>query len=239
MSVAAHEVGYNGSGTEDNPSSKYGAWYGIDGSLGYSNAQWCDMFVAWVFDQAGVTQIPPTRGSAAVRVAVDSYIEAGRHKPTSYNPNSGDLVFFQYGSYPDHIGIVETYVPESGLITSIQGNTTDSSMGRTGNCCRRKVHGRSYVVGFGVPAYVSSTSQGSLEDFMTDAEEEAKLRQMMQEEALVALNSFFPVQGKGTDRIAKRASSYVFARFGDSLQQHAKSSGTKLQMLFDKLVGGK
>jgi len=64
--IAAAEIGYVGSGSNDNPATKYGAWYGIDGSLGDSNAQWCNMFVDWVFDQAGATNHPGVNGSATV-----------------------------------------------------------------------------------------------------------------------------------------------------------------------------
>lgn len=180
LSVASHEVGYNGTGTEDNPSSKYGAWYGIDGSLGWSDAQWCSMFISWVFDQAKVTQVPAPKGSAAVAALWTAYQQQKRTHSSAANPNPGDLVIFQYGDHPNHVGIVESYSNSTGLITSIQGNTFDSGIGRTGNCCRRKVHGRSYIVGFAVPHYTATGGTSTnLEDWM--ATEEAAVTKLMED----------------------------------------------------------
>lgn len=154
------EVGYNGTGTLDNPSSKYGAWWGYDGSKGNPGAQWCNMFTDWVLDKAGVKNIPMPKGSATVAETWRLYGNQGRRRMATADPHPGDLVVFNYSDHPNHIGIVESYDTRTRLITSIQGNTvgTVGGQSRTGNTVRRKVHTRAYVVGYCIPQYVASPS---------------------------------------------------------------------------------
>lgn len=175
LAVERSQIGYNGSGTEDNPATKFGVWEGYDGSLGDSSAQWCLMFQNWCFSQAGIPILPepgwngePGKGALAVAVAYNSYKAHSQFKATASNPAPGDLVFFQYpgNSAPDHVGMVENYGINTGLITSIQGNTTDAGIGRTGNCCRRKIHTRAYVAGFGTPKY-ALTDPDPMEQIMS------------------------------------------------------------------------
>lgn len=146
LSVARGQLGYNGEGRSDNPSSKYGAWYGIN------PGHWCAMFVSWCLDQAGErVSIETAKGFALVVNGRAHYARIGRLSGPQITPSPGDLVFFNFEP-GNHVGIVES-ATSPGAVTSIQGNTNDVGQGRTGNCCRRKVHGNRYVTGYGHPEY--------------------------------------------------------------------------------------
>lgn len=161
LAVAASQVGYNGAGTEDNPDTKYGEWFGYNYPA--PSAQWCDMFLSWCADRAGVDLLPAPKGSAGVAVTWNAYEAAGL--TTDSEPRRGDLIVFNYSDHPNHIGIVEA-VNSDGTLTTIQGNTTDAGIGRTGNCCRRKIVYRTspYIVGYCRPQYHSATPPPEVKD---------------------------------------------------------------------------
>lgn len=151
LSHAKGQIGYNGTGSESNPSSKFGEWYGLN------PAQWCAEFASWCLAAGGgALKIETAKGFAYCPSGVVWFKAQNRWHAAAEAPQPGDLVFFSYGrARPDHVGVVESYDANTGRITSIQGNTTDVSIGRTGNCVRRKVHTRAYVVGYGRPAYAA------------------------------------------------------------------------------------
>ncbi|GAB1512275.1 hypothetical protein [Actinophytocola sp. KF-1] len=61
IDIAKGQIGYNGTGSSDNPSSKFGKFYGID------PGHWCAMFVSWCFHQAGAPlHIETAKGFALV-----------------------------------------------------------------------------------------------------------------------------------------------------------------------------
>jgi len=151
LAIAASQIGYNGSGTEDAPITKYGAWYGLQD-------QWCAMFEAWCFAQAGDDRMHYAYCPSGV-----AQFQNGNwgswHGPNE-TAQPGDIFYWDYGlGRPSHTGICEVGGMYGDLLTSIQGNTTDASIGRTGNCCRRKQHYRAYMVGFGRPHYASTSTQ--------------------------------------------------------------------------------
>jgi len=146
LAKARLDIGYNGTGTEDEPYSKFGAWYGIN------PGQWCAMAVSYWFSEAGMPVIHYAYCPTGVAM-----FQSGQwgtwHGPQEYL-QPGDVIFWDYGlGRASHTGICEIGGGSGDLITSIQGNTTDASIGRTGNCCRRKQHYRSYMVGFGRPKF--------------------------------------------------------------------------------------
>jgi len=146
---ARGQLGYNGTGSVDNPSSKFGQWYGID------PGHWCAMFVSWALTTAGLPlKIETTKGFAFCPTGVAWAKRNGHWFPKPATPVPGDLVFFSFGGVrPDHVGIVTAFDPKSRRITSIQGNTDDSSMGRKGNCCRLKGNSERHVLGYLRPPY--------------------------------------------------------------------------------------
>ena len=146
LDIARGQIGYNGTGTSDNPSSKFGRFYGID------PGQWCAMFVSWCFFQAGSPlHIETSKGFARVAEGRAFFIREHRFSGPETTPRPGDLVFFRF-STGNHIGIVESATSPSAIV-SIQGNTNDAAQGRTGNCCRRKKHNNRFVTGYGHPAF--------------------------------------------------------------------------------------
>lgn len=105
--------------------SKYGQWYGIP------NGDWCDMFVSWCADEAGIpASVFPRSAGCTAHVGLFSqnspyYVSAARGG--TYIPQQGDIIFFyNYLEYPGanvvrHVGIV--LCVENGYVFTIEGNT--------------------------------------------------------------------------------------------------------------------
>ncbi|RIJ76627.1 CHAP domain-containing protein [Nakamurella silvestris] len=132
LDVARSQVGYNGTGTENNPLSKYGDWYGIN------PGQWCAMFLSWCDDQAGGGSFP----KFAYCPNIESWGQNnGRWIDKDGDPQVGDIVVMDYGlGRASHVGFLEA-VYDTYIVT-LEGNTTDAGQGRTGNSMRRKQHNR-------------------------------------------------------------------------------------------------
>ena len=105
--------------------SKYGQWYGVP------NGDWCDMFVSWCANQAGIpTSVFPRSSGCTTHVRLFNnrgvyYVSQARGG--TYTPKQGDLIFFySYPEHPDadvvrHVGIV--LCVENGYVFTIEGNT--------------------------------------------------------------------------------------------------------------------
>jgi LysM repeat protein len=146
LDIARGQIGYNGTGSSDNPSSKFGKFYGIN------PGQWCAMFVSWCFAQAGTPlRIETAKGFALVAAGRAYFVREHMFVGRDATPRPGDLVFFKF-STGNHVGIVESATSPQHIV-SIQGNTNDATQGRTGNCCRRKKHTNQFVTGYGRPHY--------------------------------------------------------------------------------------
>lgn len=95
-------------------------------SYGYSHGFWCDMFVSWCADQAGVPEAAfPRSINCAQHVRMFSSL--GRYQPSaarggSYVPLQGDLALFQNPETGRvrHVGLV-LYV-EDGKVFTVEGN---------------------------------------------------------------------------------------------------------------------
>lgn len=106
--------------------TQFGEWYGMNG------VAWCAIFVSWVFWHAG-TPIPPIqsrKGSAYVPSFKAHAQRTGQWRSSSYRPKAGDLIVFQFGSRPDHIGIVQSGTKVTRVLT-VEGNT-NAAGSRTG-----------------------------------------------------------------------------------------------------------
>jgi len=105
--------------------SKYGRWFGVP------RGDWCDMFVSWCANQAGLSKsVFPRSAGCTTHVRLFSknspyFVSAARGG--DYIPKQGDVVFFyNYLKYPDanvirHVGIV--LCVENGYVFTIEGNT--------------------------------------------------------------------------------------------------------------------
>ena len=107
---------------------KYNDWY-YGGPVSGDAYDWCEVFVQWVFDQAGASSMLYTK-TANCGYAAKAFQDKGRLVTSGYK--KGDIVFFHWtsersslvpGTYvSDHVGIVES-VNGDGTLTTIEGNT--------------------------------------------------------------------------------------------------------------------
>jgi hypothetical protein len=119
-------------------------WYAAGHGQEYLDASWCDMFVSWAANQAGVKTIV---GEFAYCPSHLSWFK--RMGLADMKPARGAIVFFDWDndSVADHVGVVES-VNKDGSFYTIEGNTSDS-------VARRHRFMRD-VVGFGHPAYLQA-----------------------------------------------------------------------------------
>jgi hypothetical protein len=145
LAVAASQIGYHSSST----SSKYGAWYGVNG-------YWCAMFVSWCAAQAGATDIIPRH--AYTPSGAQWFRDRGLWHSGVAGAQAGDVVYFDFGKGRiSHVGFVEASLGD-GSVSTIEGNTssTDSGNQRSGGWVARKRR-KAYVVGYGRPGYSAGT----------------------------------------------------------------------------------
>ena len=149
--------------------TKFGRRYG------YPHGYWCDMFVSWCAEEAGVpAEIFPTHVTCSVHCRLFQELDCfqpGAARGGSYQPRQGDVVFFysQATGRIHHIGFV-LYV-ENGELFTIEGNALtnrrDHSAGEVSALRRGDREPRDYVTvnsyaledarlyGYAVPAYES------------------------------------------------------------------------------------
>lgn len=102
-----------------NTGNVYWTWYGFT-----SRVEWCAIFVSWCANESGDLNITVPKFSS-VEDGISWYKSNDLWKDSSYTPNTGDLIFFDWNSDgdPDHVGIVEKV--EDGYIYTIDGNSSD------------------------------------------------------------------------------------------------------------------
>lgn len=107
---------------------KYNTWY-YGSAVSGSGYDWCEVFVQWVFDQAGASSLLYSK-TANCGYAAKAFQDRGRLVTSGYK--AGDVVFFHWsnerstlvpGTYvSDHVGIIKS-VNSNGTYTTIEGNT--------------------------------------------------------------------------------------------------------------------
>ncbi len=144
LAVVRPELGYREKGGQR---TKFGEWYAenVDRDPVYKNAPWCDMFIAWAADKAGVRDYV---GTFAWTPSHARWFE--RQGAWSDRPEPGALVFFDWSGSKnikkiDHVGIVERV--EGDRVHTIEGNVDRVWL-------KRKVRDESKVVGYGLPRKV-------------------------------------------------------------------------------------
>jgi hypothetical protein len=86
--------------------------------------EWCALFVAWVWQHAGVEMAGGTAPYAYSGSFYDWVEEhGGRDLPPTATPSPGDAVMFGTAAHMDHVGIVESVF--AGTIVTIDGNFSD------------------------------------------------------------------------------------------------------------------
>lgn len=176
ISVAENEVGYKGTSSK----SKYGDWYGYQGS-------WCTYFIFWCYNQADKSMgsdmygtIVPSGGNC--NSMISWYKNKGLyHKSGSYKPQKGDLVFFDWSSNgsSQHVGFVTG--TSGSTVFTIEGNCSGEVKSRQYTSTGSKPYNNiSSIMGYASPKY-SSASGSSSSDETEKKETETKKSQESKE----------------------------------------------------------
>ena len=120
----------------------YWSWYGFNGRV-----EWCACFTSWCADQCGYLESGIIPKFSLCSDGVNWFKGKGQWQDKNYEPQAGDLIFFDWGSDGsiDHVGIVEKC--ENGTVYTVEGNS--------GDACRQQSYpvGSSSIYGYGVPQY--------------------------------------------------------------------------------------
>jgi hypothetical protein len=145
--ILAQERAHLGISESPDGSNKtpFGVQYGMNG------VAWCAIFQSCMFQDMSSLPLIYGKHSYTPNFAKEFY-DRDRWIPRNGVVKVGDLAFFAWNgsSYQgrwkgiSHVGIVESVKPDGSLIT-IEGNV--------GNSVRRLVRSRTYIAGFGRPAY--------------------------------------------------------------------------------------
>lgn len=160
LALARAELGTReqpaGSGTVKYNTAYYG--HAVCGT-GYA---WCAVFVWWLFQRAGLSQLYYDGGKTAYVPALLAWAE--RKGWTVQMPRAGDLVCFDFNGNrrADHIGICESW--DGHDVTTIDGNTGVNSQASGGCVMRRRRNGR-YILGVIRPPYEEKEEMMTQEEF--------------------------------------------------------------------------
>ena len=120
----------------------YWSWYGFDGRV-----EWCACFTSWCADQCGYLESGIIPKFSLCSDGVDWFKGRGQWQDKNYEPQAGDIIFFDWGNDGsiDHVGIVEKC--ENGMVYTVEGNS--------GDACEQQSYpvGSSSIYGYGLPAY--------------------------------------------------------------------------------------
>ena len=120
----------------------YWSWYGFGGRV-----EWCACFASWCADQCGYLESGIIPKFSLCSDGVNWFKVKGQWQDKNYEPQAGDLIFFDWGSDGsiDHVGIVEKC--ENGTVYTVEGNS--------GDACKQQSYpvGSSSIYGYGCPAY--------------------------------------------------------------------------------------
>lgn len=151
LDVAEKELGYT---EKAGGYTKYGEWWtkhvDPDHDPYFTTAPWCDMFLAWAADKAGVTE---QVGRFASTVEHAKWFAA--HDAWGSRPEPGAIVFFDWkGSNDieaiDHVGIVTKV--DGDKIHTIEANVDGIHL-------RKKIRDESVIAGYGYPSKVKPAAQ--------------------------------------------------------------------------------
>ncbi|MEY8285039.1 lysozyme family protein [Lachnospiraceae bacterium 50-23] len=99
----------------------YWSWYGFEGRV-----EWCACFASWCADQCGYLESSIIPKFSLCSDGVNWFKGKGQWQDKNYEPQAGDLIFFDWGSNGsiDHVGIVEKC--ENGTVYTVEGNSGDA-----------------------------------------------------------------------------------------------------------------
>ena len=124
IDLALSQVGYKeGSGNNN----KYGIAYG------YNKVSWCAIFIWWLFNQAGASELYYGGKKTASCTALYNWAKKAGQTVTPSNMRAGDIVFFDWDNSGDcdHVGVC---VSRSGsTVYTVEGNTSSGNSGSQSN----------------------------------------------------------------------------------------------------------
>lgn len=143
IATAARDLGY-----KEGSTTPYGVWYASlpgNSGQGFESASWCDMFVSYCANKAGMSDLVGRHAYVPFHMAW--FKTAGIWHPGAAGIQRGDVIIFEWeaDSTPDHIGIVES-VDAAGIHT-IEGNTGSP------DGVYRVIRSGAVVMGYGRPRY--------------------------------------------------------------------------------------
>ena len=120
----------------------YWSWYGFEGRV-----EWCACFASWCADQCGYLESGIVPKFSLCSDGVNWFKGKGQWQDKNYEPQAGDLIFFDWGNDGsiDHVGIVEKC--ENGTVYTVEGNS--------GDACKQRSYpvGSGSINGYGCPNY--------------------------------------------------------------------------------------
>lgn len=145
LEIARRQIGVKECPPNSN-NVRYNTWY-YGREVNGKAYPWCAVYVAWVFDQAGVKLPIRTASCGALMRSAQS---AGCWVTGDYRP--GDVVIYDFpgGAATDHCGIVESV--DGTYISAIEGNTSSAS-DADGGAVERRARKFSQIVGAVRPSY--------------------------------------------------------------------------------------
>lgn len=156
LQIARAEIGVKAT---DYKRCKYNNWF-YGSNVSGNNYDWCQVFVDWVFNQAGSLNLLYTK-TAGCGVGGKAFYDKGQLHKSGFKP--GDIVYFHWSNDKsnwipntyslDHVGIIES-VNSNGTITTIEGNTGSTSNGEV----MRRVRSLSCVSCVGRPKYSAEST---------------------------------------------------------------------------------
>lgn len=127
----------------------YWSWYPFE-----NHVEWCACFVSWCADQCGYLESGTIPKFSLCSDGADWFKGNGQWQDRNYEPQSGDLIFYDWGNdgITDHVGIVEKV--ENGMVYTVEGNTSDADH-RNGDVVAQHSYpvGSHFIYGYGVPIY--------------------------------------------------------------------------------------
>jgi hypothetical protein len=153
IDILKKEVGY---AEKSDGYTKFGDWYHkqVEKDSTYKTAPWCDMFISWAADKAGVKD---SVGQFAYTV---SHAEWFKKKDAwSSKPAPGSIVFFDWDQTGevgeiDHVGVVEKV--NDGKVHTIEGNIDGGNL-------KKKVREDADIVGYGHPQKIAEKREAKSE----------------------------------------------------------------------------
>ena len=138
VEIAQGEIGVSEPTGDDKYIDAYSAATGVAFAR---TSPWCQIFVWWCGDQAGVSQdtLPLT---ASCTTAMKWYKNKGVWKERgAYVPQAGDIVYFDWdqGGDADHVGIVERC--DGTTLTDIEGNAGDAVKRKSYSLTNKQIRG--------------------------------------------------------------------------------------------------